>query len=138
DSIPLLTVSAASAARSIVAECREGQTERVLGWPANQATLIHELFPGLTTQLLGLANQLLLPSPGGIGTARAKGYESETGLTQSFLAAATHRAEEQNNELSPEEQAARARRCVVARIVAACGRKGKGPPRWPFPPVGTF
>ena len=97
DALPLFSISAERAARRIVAACRHGEAEAILGLPAQVATRAHGLFPGLTADVLGLVNRLL-PAPGGIGTARAKGVESGSRLAPSLLTAASDRASVRNNE----------------------------------------
>jgi hypothetical protein len=42
----------------------------------------------------------LLPGPGGIGEASARGYESESDLAPSWLTALSDRAAMRNNEIS--------------------------------------
>lgn len=98
DAMPLLSMSAESAARQIVEACRYGDAEVVLSLPAKAAAKFHDLFPGLTSDILGLVNRLL-PGPGGIGTARAKGYESETAWSPSFLTTLNDEAARRNNEM---------------------------------------
>ena len=55
------------------------------------------LFPEATADMLALANRLL-PGPGGIGRARAKGKESESALAPSLLTTLSDRAALRNNE----------------------------------------
>jgi NAD(P)-dependent dehydrogenase (short-subunit alcohol dehydrogenase family) len=98
DSLPGVSIGAERAARRIVAACRRGAAEIMVSAPARAAATFHGIFPGLTSDLLGLANRLL-PSPGGIGSGHAKGCDSESAWTQSFLTAASTRAEARNNEL---------------------------------------
>jgi hypothetical protein len=56
------------------------------------------MFPGLTADLLRVADRLL-PNPGGIGIARATGAESETAVTESWLTGLTRAAAHANNEV---------------------------------------
>jgi hypothetical protein len=100
DALPLLTMSAERAARQIITACQYGEAEAILTLPAKVAVRFHGLFPGLTCDILGLVNQLL-PGPGGIGTARAKGKESHSPLSPSLLTALSDRAAWQNNEMGP-------------------------------------
>jgi short-subunit dehydrogenase len=97
DSLPGASISADSAARSIVAACRRGDAEIVLSLPAQVAVLFHGVFPGLTADVLGMVNRLL-PEPGGIGTDIAKGHESESPVTRSWLTSLTRQAVEANNQ----------------------------------------
>jgi NAD(P)-dependent dehydrogenase (short-subunit alcohol dehydrogenase family) len=98
DALPLFSISAERAARRIVAACRHGEAEAILGLPAQVATRVQGLFPGLTADVLGLVNRLL-PAPGGIGTDSAKGIESGSRLAPSALTAASDRASLRNNEM---------------------------------------
>src|SRR5579862_1540666 len=59
DSLPVLSMSARRAAREIVDACVRGNAEVVLSLPAQFAVKAHGLFPGATTDVLGLANRLL-------------------------------------------------------------------------------
>jgi NAD(P)-dependent dehydrogenase (short-subunit alcohol dehydrogenase family) len=98
DSLPLLSMSAYRAAAQIVRACRYGDAEVVLSLPAKLAVRFHGLFPGLTADFLGLANRLL-PGPGGIGTGRAAGRDSESAAAPSVLTKLSDKAARQNNEM---------------------------------------
>jgi len=98
DSLPVLSVSAARAAREIVRACRRGAAELTLTLPAQLAIPFHGVLPGLTADLLGLLNGLL-PAPGGIGKEKALGLESQTTVSRAWAAWATSAARE-NNELA--------------------------------------
>jgi NAD(P)-dependent dehydrogenase (short-subunit alcohol dehydrogenase family) len=97
DSIPGFSTSAAGAARRIVDACRFGKAEVILTVPARAAVWLHGLFPGLTSDILGLVNRVL-PAPGGIGPLRATGAESESAVSESWLTTLTRRAEREYNE----------------------------------------
>jgi short-subunit dehydrogenase len=99
DSLPLISMQAERAARRIITACKRGEAEVVLTVQAKLAVLFHGIFPGLTSDLFRLVNRLL-PAAGGIGTARAKGYESESALAPSWLTALSERAAANNNEFS--------------------------------------
>jgi short-subunit dehydrogenase len=58
-SLPGLTISAERAARQILDSTRTGRAERVLTTQANLLARFHGMFPGLTTEILGLINHLL-------------------------------------------------------------------------------
>ncbi len=98
DALPLTSISATRAARRIVKACKSGEAEVVLSIPAKIAVTMHGLFPGLTADLLGLGNRLL-PAPGGIGTAQAKGEESQSALSPSWLTALNEQAAQENNQI---------------------------------------
>jgi short-subunit dehydrogenase len=98
DSLPLVSMSAERAARQIITACKRGDAEVVLSLPAKLAVGFQALFPGLTADLLGVVNQLL-PPPGGIGAERARGSESESSLSPSFLTSLGDKAARENNQL---------------------------------------
>ena len=99
DSLPLTSMDAARGARRVVLACQRGEAEVILSIQAKLAARFHGMFPGLSTELLSGVNSLL-PGPGGIGTERAKGFESESAISRSFLTAPSRRAAEENNELA--------------------------------------
>src|SRR5262249_31516985 len=84
--IPGVSVNATAAARSIFAACARGDAELILSIPARVAVLLQALMPGWFDDLNALVNRFILPEPGGIGTARAKGAESR-GATPALLTA---------------------------------------------------
>ncbi|HMF54869.1 MAG TPA: SDR family NAD(P)-dependent oxidoreductase [Pyrinomonadaceae bacterium] len=99
DSLPLSSMMAGRAARQIIAACKRGDAEIVLTIQAQLAVKFHGLFPGLTADMLGLINRLL-PAPGGIGKRHAKGKDSGSPLSPSWLTALSDKAAERNNEMA--------------------------------------
>jgi NAD(P)-dependent dehydrogenase (short-subunit alcohol dehydrogenase family) len=99
DALPLISLSAEKAARQIIAACKRGDAEVVPSLPAKLATVVHGLSPGWTADLLGLVNTLLLPAPGGIGSAQLPGKDSVSALAPSALTRLSDRAAERNNEV---------------------------------------
>jgi NAD(P)-dependent dehydrogenase (short-subunit alcohol dehydrogenase family) len=99
DSLPLTSISAERAARQIVEACKRGQAELVISIQAKAAVLFHGLFPGMTAELLGLMDKLL-PGPGGIGTQTAKGKESASSVSPSWITTLTEQAAVRNNEVA--------------------------------------
>jgi short-subunit dehydrogenase len=99
DALPIVSQSAERAARQILAACKRGDAEVVLSLPAKLATTLCSLFPGWTADLLGLANTVLLPAPGGIGTAQRPGKQSSSQLSPSWLTTLSDRAAQRNNEI---------------------------------------
>ena len=99
DSLPVTSMAAERAARQIIAATKRGDAEVVLTIQAKLAALFHGVFPGLTADILGAVNSLL-PEPGGIGTARAKGKESESSLSPSWLTTLSDKAAEENNQIA--------------------------------------
>jgi NAD(P)-dependent dehydrogenase (short-subunit alcohol dehydrogenase family) len=100
DALPIVSQSAERAARQIIAACQRGDAQVVLSLPAKLATTVHSLLPGWTTDVLGLANRLLLPAPGGIGSAQRPGKQSSSQLSPSWLTALSDKAAQRNNENS--------------------------------------
>ncbi|HZQ19883.1 MAG TPA: SDR family NAD(P)-dependent oxidoreductase [Terriglobales bacterium] len=98
DSTPGLTISADGAARKIVAACEYGKAELIITLPAKLAIKAHQLFPGLTSAALAAAARAL-PAPGNLGKGKAKGLESTTRITESWLTALDRRAAKQNNQI---------------------------------------
>jgi NAD(P)-dependent dehydrogenase (short-subunit alcohol dehydrogenase family) len=98
DAMPLISVSAERAAREIVDACRSGRAELVISLPAKIAVLFDNLFPELTSDLFALANRLL-PAPGGIGDLEAKGKESSSVWSPSWLTTLNESAAMRNNEV---------------------------------------
>ncbi len=98
DALPFLSMSAESAARRIVTACEQGEAEVILSVPAKLAATMHGLCPGFTADLLGMINSFL-PAPGGIGTAAAKGKESESALSPSWMTTLNEQAALENNQI---------------------------------------
>lgn len=97
DSSPLTSMSAEATAKQILNALRHGDAQVTTTLPAKFGALLHGLSPELITDLFGFVNRLL-PGEGGIGKNRAKGYESETELSESFLTKRTQQAAQRNNE----------------------------------------
>jgi len=71
--LPGPSMSAARAARQIVAATTRGQAEKILSMPAKILALSHGLFPGATADLLGYINRWMLPK--GRNERRVRGRE---------------------------------------------------------------
>ncbi len=87
--LPLISMDARRAARQIVHATRRGQAERVLSVPATALAEFHGRFPGLTADLLGLANRLMLPVAEGGRPELARGMEIRARARSSVLGAFT-------------------------------------------------
>lgn len=96
--LPVFSMDAGRAAKQIVTACKRGYPEVVLSPQAKFGAAFHALFPGLTTDILGLVGRAL-PGPGGIGIASIEGRHSETPVTRSFLTGPLQRAARANNEV---------------------------------------
>ncbi|GAB3643138.1 SDR family NAD(P)-dependent oxidoreductase [Spirosoma arcticum] len=97
DSLPLFTIASDDCAREIIDACRHGEAERIITFPAKFGAALQNVAPNLMGELMAVVNQTL-PDPGGIGEQRAYGRDSETALSESFVAQLTDEAAEQNNE----------------------------------------
>ena len=97
-SLPVASISGERAAREIIEACRYGEAEVILSLPAKAAALLHGVAPGLTSEILAVANRLL-PRPGGIGAAPARGLESRPSWLPGWVTTLTDQAARRNNEL---------------------------------------
>lgn len=97
--LPGLSRSAESAAATAIDACATGDADVVIGLPAQLAVLAHTLFPNLSSGLRELADQYLLPDPGGIHTAAVRGRDSR-GVLPSLFTTLTDRAAARNNEVA--------------------------------------
>jgi len=87
-SLPLLTMSAERAARRIVMAARRGEADVVLTPQAKLGALAHGVAPGITADVLGVANRLLPQSRGAqIDGQRRKGAEIQSPVVDSPLTA---------------------------------------------------
>jgi NAD(P)-dependent dehydrogenase (short-subunit alcohol dehydrogenase family) len=104
-SMPGLTISAEQAAREIVAAIKRGDAEVTLGLPAQLLAGFHGLFPGVTSDIMGLVNRLL-PAPGG-NRQRHLGRDSETAVTESFQTTHGQRAPQRYHPEEPPDRVLR-------------------------------
>ena len=101
DSLAFVSMDAERAARQIVAAARRGQAEKILSLPALLSSLFHGLFPGTTSNLLGLVNRLILPKSTSEGAALKRGMDVHEGMDSRLLDAIltwTTKAAERFNE----------------------------------------
>lgn len=96
DSLPLLSMNADRAAERIISAMKKGRRTLTLTIPAKLAVAAHGIVPGLTTTFFDMIN-LLLPDDKN-GEKVKKGYESNSGLTKSFLTRKTDEAAVKNLE----------------------------------------
>ena len=101
DATPLTAMSAARAARRIVDAIARGEAEVTLSWQARLLGLVHDLFPGATTKLLGRVSRLL-PSAQGGTERNVRGMELATALSPSPATALLNRAARRNNQFGGE------------------------------------
>lgn len=97
DALPMFSVGARSAARTIVEGSLRGSPEVIVSLQAKALTRLHGLAPNLTLRLLQVADSLL-PRPGGIEKEAARGIASTSGITESPLTALGKKAERDFNQ----------------------------------------
>lgn len=98
-SLPLLTVSAARAARRMVDAVEARERFVVIGAPAKLLRLAHALFPGAIVRTLGFVNRFLPSSDDGARESMAlPGEIFRRGLARSVLTALGDRAARRYNE----------------------------------------
>ncbi|MEX2169611.1 MAG: SDR family oxidoreductase [Pirellulales bacterium] len=98
DSLPVASMSAERAAQQTLRACQNGDGEVMLQNPGNIGLTLQSLFPGATQSLLTLANRVL-PEMGGIGRQAARGYDSQSAWSPSWLTTLSDEAARKNNEM---------------------------------------
>ena len=101
-------MSAARAARRIVDAIARGEAEVTLSWQARLLGLVHDLFPGATTKLLGRVSRLL-PSAEGGTERNVRGMQLATALSPSPATVLLTRAARRNNQFGGESAEGRVR-----------------------------
>ena len=97
DSIPGSSMNARRAARSIVDACAAGKARITVGLPAKLAVAMKAIAPEALSHLMAGINTML-PKPSEHQEI-AKGFESESTLTENVLTQLTREAEVENNEI---------------------------------------
>ena len=98
DSLPVTSIKAERAARQIVDACKQGRAELIISAQAKLAVTFDAMFPELSAEMLALVNRIL-PGPGGIGERTAKGRDSKSSWSPSWLTRLTEEAAINNNEV---------------------------------------
>ena len=98
DSLPVTSIKAERAARQIVDACKQGRAELIITIQAKMAVTFDALFPEMSADLMALVNRVL-PGAGGIGERSAKGRDSTSSWSPSWLTRLTEEAAMDNNEL---------------------------------------
>ncbi|HEU5229383.1 MAG TPA: SDR family NAD(P)-dependent oxidoreductase [Ktedonobacteraceae bacterium] len=123
NSLPLLSISAKKAARSIVKATRKNKAQITLTLPAKLLARFHGLFPGLTMKIMSIADRLL-PRAGEVqGLDRRTGKESETALSQSFLTTLGQRAAQEYNQYA--SQPSKSSLVAVSSDGVECGKESQ-------------
>jgi len=99
DSLPVVTVEAARAARQIVEACRCGDAELVVTWPAKLAVIANAVSPAGVALGMRLTNALLPEPTGTEGDQAHSGWQSQSPWAPSRLTRSTERAAMANNQL---------------------------------------
>jgi short-subunit dehydrogenase len=103
-SLPVVSIDARRAARKIIHSIQSGDAELIITPQAKLAVKFHGLFPGVTSDILGLVNRVL-PDANDDQKDRHLGKESETVLTRSFITKAGRRAAQKYHQ-HPERTSA--------------------------------
>ncbi|MCU1383640.1 MAG: Ketoacyl reductase [Acidobacteria bacterium] len=99
DSLPLLTIDAARAARQIVDACRCGDAELVVTWPAKLAVIANAICPSVVALGMKITNGLL-PKPVDASGDRARsGWQSLSEWAPSRLTRLTEQAAAEHNQM---------------------------------------
>lgn len=97
-SAPVVSINAQRAAEQILEACRYGRSNLTITWPAQLASLVHAIAPGMTAETLGLVNRFL-PGPNGSPAHNVPGWASRPRGFPSWLTAWGDSAARRNNEL---------------------------------------
>ena len=99
DALPIVSMNAERAARRILRACIRGEAEVVLSLPAKVAVKLNALFPGLTADVLALADRML-PSTEKASTDVKTGKQSFSDVSPSWVTALNEQAAESNNQVT--------------------------------------
>lgn len=110
DSLPALTVSADTAADTIIEACRHGDAYRSIGWPARAGAIANAVAPALVATTTALANTIALPDRvtgerQASANAAHSGWQSLSTWAPSSLTRTTERAARDNNEVPGDDDA---------------------------------
>lgn len=98
DSLPVISMDAETAAEKILKACQNGESEATIFGPLSFTIKAAQLMPNITSEILMLVNRIL-PKPNGIGSDRARGYQSHSSWSPSLLTKLSEKAAVRNNEL---------------------------------------
>lgn len=97
DAMPGVAASAERVARTVVRTVVNGDAEAIVPTNTKLAVLLHGIAPGVTAELMAVANRFL-PKPGGQGERSAVGHAA-AGLEPAFAAERNAAAGGRNNEV---------------------------------------
>ncbi|TWT88997.1 Fatty acyl-CoA reductase [Pseudobythopirellula maris] len=98
DSLSFTSMEADAAAQQILQACRHGRAELIARDHTNLGVVLQNLLPGVTREVLTAADRLL-PEMGGIGRQAARGHESTSGWSPSWLTRLSEQAARRNNQM---------------------------------------
>ena len=98
DSLPFISINAERAASQILEATKEGRAALTISLPAKIAVLSDALFPEFTAGLMSLVNDFVLPESSAT-TSSAKGKDSTSFWSPSWLTTLTDQAALKNNEV---------------------------------------
>jgi NAD(P)-dependent dehydrogenase (short-subunit alcohol dehydrogenase family) len=98
-SLPFVSLDADDAAKKVIRACENGDPIVEIAGTLNPLGAVSRILPGWTIEALAIVNRLM-PRMGGIGNHEAKGYESQSKLSPSFLTRLGDNAAIENNEVS--------------------------------------
>lgn len=98
DALPYVSMSPEEAAAQILAACQNGDGEVIVANRGNLGIQLQKWAPRLTQEIVTLVDRLL-PRMGGIGRRAARGYESESRFSPSWLTQLGDEAARRNNEM---------------------------------------
>jgi NAD(P)-dependent dehydrogenase (short-subunit alcohol dehydrogenase family) len=96
-SLPLMSMSAESAAAQILDACRHGDAEAILGMTARAAAFVNQLLPGATSFGMSLVARCL-PTSDAKHSEAVPGSDSHSWVAPSLLTRPNENAERENNE----------------------------------------
>jgi hypothetical protein len=99
DAVPVISMNAERAARRIVRACIRGEAEVMLSLPAKLAVKFNALLPGITADIMALANRVL-PSAQESETTVKTGKQSFSDVSPSWVTALNEQAAENNNQVA--------------------------------------
>ncbi len=87
--LPGVSMDAERASSQIISAMRGGKTEKILTAPAQFLARLHGAFPELTTSLMSLVNELILPGMKGGSKDAVSGHEADRKLDSQWFKLAT-------------------------------------------------
>lgn len=98
DAAPGLSINADRAARQIVRACEYGKSEIIITLPAKLAIKLDALFPEISSAVLAAVSRALPEKPE-LASAKVKGAQSTTPITESWLTTLDQQAARKNNQI---------------------------------------